>query len=720
MRKTRGISTLASLVFSLLVLHGQEALAQQRTKTCTVTIHFLPGRPVNRFLPASSLGAAFDGHEAGETDRILRPQNIEAMLSAGLGPLTYRLRTELGNEVWHWNPQGSWSEGSRHQGYWASSPDTNGFISLSYGYRLPRRGNTCDQANNDGYSRIDDGDENSFWKSNPYLDRRYTGEAGHAQWVVIDLGKEEWINALCIHWGDPYALSYTVEYATKELYDYFDNAGYFETDSSRLWRPFPSGRISNRNGGSPVVKLSDSLVKARFLRIHMTESTHTAPLGSHDTRDSLGFAIKEIGAGRLDKHGVMTDIVRHVPDGQRQNKIYVSSTDPWHRATDIDSLTEQLGIDRLFSSGLTNRMPVLLSAGLLYDTPENALALVRYAMKRSYALAGVELGEEPDGQMIGPEDAAALYHQWAGSILGSFPETLLGGPSLQTIIPDQNGELFPTKKWMDRFLKYLNARDSSGVFRFFSFEWYPFDSVCAPAPPQLARAPAMLDKAMKDMKSIPGLEQIPFYITEYGYSAFSGISEVTLPGALMNADIVGQFLSLGGDKAFLYGLEPGTLQSDFGCRAGNNMLFGMDDKGKIAYRTATYFAARLLCGQWAQPSDSVLEVYPVTIDAINARVPSVSAYALYCPDSSWSLLLLNKDPVNAYKVNLKVEDEKAHTMSGLGFPLRSCQYSGKQYGWLSKGLEGHPLRSLPPEQKRIERPGDISLPPYSITVLRSW
>src|SRR5215831_12766452 len=157
--------------------------------TATVTIHYNPGQPVHTFQPAASLGVALDGHEKGENNLILQPKNIEAMLSVSMKPLTYRLRTELANEAWHWNPQGHWSDASKSQGYWTSSTDTGSFISLSYGYKLPRRGNTKDQANNDGYSRIDDGDTTTFWKSNPYLDEHYTGEnnARHAQWVVIDL-----------------------------------------------------------------------------------------------------------------------------------------------------------------------------------------------------------------------------------------------------------------------------------------------------------------------------------------------------------------------------------------------------------------------------------------------------------------------------------------------------------------------------------------------------
>src|SRR5205807_4764576 len=130
--------------------------------------------------------------------------------------------------------------------------------------------------------------------------------------------------------------------------------------------------------------------------------------------------------------------------------------------------------------------------------------------------------------------------------------------------------------------------------------------VCDPAPRQLARATGMMSAALKDMARRGLSRKVPGIISEYGYSAFASRAEIGIEGALLNADIVGTFLTLGGDQAFLYGYTPGYVDRDFPCTAGNNMLFSLEDD-RIESRFATYFAARLLPQEWLKSSDELYE-----------------------------------------------------------------------------------------------------------------
>ena len=277
------IPLLCSVVLALppIMVPGQSA--ERPSDSATVIVSFTPGHPANRFIPSHALGAGVDGHSIGETARQLSPANIKAMLSAGLRPLSYRLRTELAGEALHWNPNGSWSDPASARGYWTSSSSPGRPIHVCYGYRLPRRGNTIDQANDDGYSRIDDGDVRTFWKSNPYLNEHFTGERNSSpQWVMIDLGESKPIDAIRILWSQPFATNYSIEFG--EFVGEEDLSQRLPTE----WHAFPLASTVKGTGGNALLKLSDAPLTVRYVRIVLHEGSGTAPKNSRDIRDRLG------------------------------------------------------------------------------------------------------------------------------------------------------------------------------------------------------------------------------------------------------------------------------------------------------------------------------------------------------------------------------------------------------------------------------------------------
>ncbi len=611
--------------------------------------------PSNSFDPKVAIGAGIDGHEEGEVAAKLSPAQVARMRGAGLQPLIYRLRTELAGEAWHWNSQGTWSDAAHSQGYWTGSAAPSAEpISVSYGYRLPRRGNTIDQANNDGYSRIDDGDLNSFWKSNPYLgDRR--------QWIVVDLGRKRRINTVRIEWGEPRATQFHVEYSPESFID-------LTADSN--WLPFPAGTTRD----------------LRWLRLVLERGAGSS---AGDWRDRTGFAVRELAAGYTDASGQFTDCLRHAPS-HAQTTIWVSSTDPWHRAIDRDPNVEQPGIDRTFQSGLSNGLPVILAVPVIYDTPENAAALMAYVRARAYPVTDIELGEEPEEQFTFPEDYGALSVLAMKAIRAVGMNPRFGGPSLILLQPN----LSTDAEWMSRLYRYYKSTGGLDALGFFSFEWYPFDDVCGDSAKQLAQSSDLLTGALRKLADAGIPRTLPWYMTEYGFSAYGAQAEVDLPGALLNAESVALFLTGGGARAFLYGYEPGELLHDRSCSWGNNMLF-LDD-----VPTSTYWAARLISQAWAAPEGGKHQAFAVTTNN-----PLVTAYALRRPSGEFSILVMNKSATVAEWLN-----------SPLAAPFTVTRFSGEQYRWLAAGKRSRATRSEPPVSTR-QASARVGLPPYSLTVI---
>jgi hypothetical protein len=667
--------------------------------------------PVNVFAPSQAFGAAIDGVPEGEVARLFTPHNIRAIRSAGLGAISYSLRTDLAIDAWHWTEEGAWSDPVHRRGYWISSDRPRRPVLTGWGYVLPRRGDSIDQANDDGYSRLDDGDPRTFWKSNPYLDSRYTHAPARPQWVIVAFAGATPVSAARIQWATPFARRYDVQYWTGA--DPYDNKG--------RWVDFPGGAVSAGAGGDALVRLAPAPIRARYVRLLLEESSNTAPAGSKDPRDAIGYAIAEIGLGVIDAGGRFVDAVRHVADGSEQTAITVSSTDPWHRASDRDPDAEQPGFDRIFASGLAGGQPVIVPVGALYDTPENAAAEVRFLKRRGYPVRQVEIGEEPDGQNISPEDFAALYSQFAAAVHGADRDVSVGGPSLQDPVSDTWLDADPDHSWTRRFIAALGARGRAADLQFFSFEHYPFDALCGRLDRKLLTADGLLAAGMARLHADGVPADIPWVISEYGISAFSGQGEVEMPGALFNADLIARFLSLGGRATYLLGAGPDELfEPEQPCAGyGELMLFGQDESGQATWPTAAYWAMTLLTREWVQPGDLGHQLYRASVERPDAGASAfVVAYPLKRPDGRWAVLLINRDPAHTHQVRIDLVQRAGRPAAPLAGPFEVVQYGAEEYLWRADDDAGRPARDDPP--RRFDVPGGaVGLPPYSLTIVRT-
>jgi hypothetical protein len=229
----------------------------------TVRVDATPGHVINSFDPDDALGSSIDVLSRRDIDSVYTPHIIQESLSAGWGPITYRNNTELRMAAWHWTENGSWSDAAHRSGYFTASTELKEPTRYILAYALPHRGFATSG------DRPIQGPNLSYWKSNPYLTSKFTGESDalHPQWVVVDLKAEKPVNAVRIAWASPYATKYQVEYWIGG--DALD----FDVGPKGEWKAFAAGVVSNAQGGTSTLKLADAPVSTRFLRVLMTESS---------------------------------------------------------------------------------------------------------------------------------------------------------------------------------------------------------------------------------------------------------------------------------------------------------------------------------------------------------------------------------------------------------------------------------------------------------------
>jgi len=678
------------------------------------TIHVETAHSTNSFIPAQALGAGIDRIPSAAAEKYFSQPALDAILSAGWQTLSYRQNTELAVEAWHWNPQGVWSDPAG-RGYFIGSSTPAEPIRHSYGYSLPHRGFTRnDGTDTRGFSRLTDGDLSSYWKSNPYLTRTFTGEDDslHPQWIVLDLATPQPINALRIAWAEPYARQYLIQYWAGENPIKYPDKG--------AWLTFPMGVIANATGGTLTHLLTNAAIPVRYVRIWMTESSNTCDShGPADRRNCVGFAIRELYIGISDQNG-FHDLARHTPD-QDQTATFCSSIDSWHQPSDIGSpLHEQVGLDAFYSSGYTRGLPAMIPIAMLYGTPEDSAAQIAYLEKRGYPISYVEMGEEPDGQYMLPEDYGALYLQWAAALHRVDPALKLGGPVFtgedEDILawPDEQGQT----SWTRRFLNYLRARGKLGELAFFSFEHYPYEP-CKISWSALYDEPALVSHILQVWRDDGLPPGVPMFITESNITWNSGESSVDIFGALWLADYVGAFFNAGGNALYYFHYLPLGVHSGCNDSMGTFGMFTASKTYEIQRPTSQFFASQLINTEWVQPGNGVHKTFSASADIVDAvGHVLVTAYAVLRPDGQWSLLVVNRDQETPHPVHIQFHNAgEASSFSG---PVTVITFGSVQYQWHPTNDGGFPDPDGPPARSVVtSNAGTVfELPPASMTVIR--
>jgi hypothetical protein len=701
-----------AIIFVFLCVQVARSQNNGNPAPATVYVDIEPAHEINAFDPDNALGSSIDVLSRLDIDKVYTPHILQESLSAGWGPITYRNNTELRMAAWHWTENGAWSDANHRSGYFTGSTELKDPIRYILSYALPHRGFATDG------DRPIQGPNLTYWKSNPYLTSKFTGESDalHPQWAVVDLKKEQPVNAVRIQWASPYATKYQVEYWIGT------NALDFDGGPKGEWKLSSAAVVESGKGGIAVVKLGDAPIATQYIRVLMKESSNTCD--EHDateTRNCVGYAIQSIQAGSVDGSGNFVEAPKNAAD---QVITYcVSSIDPWHSSEDVNDSGkyQHSGFDLFFRSGLTNNLPAMIPVTMLYGTPDDAAAQIAYIEKRDYPIGYVEMGEEPDGKHAMPEDYGALYVQWADALHKVDPKLKLGGPIFEGV--NEDIRVWPDAKgrtsWMGRFVDYLKTHGHLKDLAFVSFEHYPFEP-CEVSWKSLYLEPQLMKHILQVWRDDGVPQDVPLMVTESHLAAALTGPMSTILSGLWLADNIGSFFEGGGAAFYHSPIQPQGLQNSCqGWASWSN--FVAPHEYDIAGYTALYYAAHMINLEWVQHRSGVHQMFPSSTDIKDADGNAlVTSYAVHRPDGNWSLMLVNRDDSNAHPIKVVFDDGAANSHAFFAGETNVISFGIEQYLWKSDALNSHADPEHPPVGGVIEAGVGTSftLPKASITVIR--
>ena len=182
-------------------------------------------------------------------------------------------------------------------------------------------------------------------------------------------------------------------------------------NNSGKWVKFPQGDVGSERAAQTCNGSRTNRWHAICAHLDDRVFKHVRHAWNGDPRNCVGYAISEIPRRQFQFAGQFVDLVKHTP-GQAQTATQVSSTDPWHTAADM--IPRGYRRDSICFSQVVTRTIYRRWCRCQWciRIPETRGG-TGISEKRGYPISYVEMGEEPDGQFMLPEDYAALYLQFA-------------------------------------------------------------------------------------------------------------------------------------------------------------------------------------------------------------------------------------------------------------------------------------------------------------------
>jgi len=346
---------------------------------------------------------------------------------------------------------------------------------------------------------------------------------------------------------------------------------------------------------------------------------------------------------------------------------------------------------------------------MLYSTPEDAAHEIAYLYKQHYPISHIEMGEEPDGQRMLPEDYGALYLQFAAAIHRLVPDAKLGGPSFEGTLgdvevwPDANGQV----SFLGRFLAYLKTHNRLNDFTFFSFEHYPPSASWN----DLYLEPSFVSHIVQVWKDDGLPPDMPFFMTESNMENYGTTPDIEK--GLWLADYVGSMMTAGASGTFYFHYIPTPGRP--------GPLLMIDKDYRVVGHTSQYLAAQMIFRNWVQPVDATHQLFRASSDIMDASGNIlVTAYPMKRPDGSWSVMLVNRDRDHDHAVRVIFRNLETRGDRCFSGPVVQTTLGQAQYQWHPGGEMGRTEPDGPPLSSTINGGADTlyPLPKASLTVLR--